>query len=186
MKAFLAGLTVILLIASNGLAQSDVIIKKRAKELNNQNNVRQGVAPPTQPQPARPPTTAPVPQPQSSALSKLQASLAGITPGSTATTEQKQKLANDISAVAQTAKPSQAAATKLAEELWRGIAVKALSPASRSRLVQELDAVLNPAKYPQIKLPAVYDDIQAIFQENGLDRKRAVAISDAVKAVQSR
>jgi hypothetical protein len=185
MKALLAALTVILLIVSNGFAQSDVIIKKRAKELNNQNNVRQGVAPPSQPQPARPPATAPAPQ-QSSALSKLQASLAGITPGSTATAEQKQKLANDISAVAQTAKPSQAAATKLAEELWGGIAVKALSPASRSRLVQELDAVLNPAKYPQVKLPAVYDDIQAIFQENGLDRKRAVAISDAVKAVQSR
>ena len=43
--------------------------------------------------------------------------------------------------------------------------------------------MLNPAKYPQAKMAAIFDDVQAIFQENGLERRRAVAVSDDVKAI---
>ena len=49
--------------------------------------------------------------------------------------------------------------------------------------MQELDAVLNPAKYPQAKLEGIIRDVQAIFQENGLARMKAVAIADDVKAI---
>jgi hypothetical protein len=46
--------------------------------------------------------------------------------------------------------------------------------------------VLNPSKYPQAKIQAIYDDIQAIFQENGADRKQAAAIVEDVKAFGTR
>ena len=44
--------------------------------------------------------------------------------------------------------------------------------------------MLNPSKYPQAKMQAIFHDIQAIFQENGGDRKHAVAISEDAKALQ--
>jgi hypothetical protein len=188
MKALFTAIAACLLLASNGLAQSgsDAIIKKRAKELNNQNNVRQGIAPPTQSQPATAqPATPPPPAQNSAALSRLQADLAAIAPGSTANPAQKLKIVNDLMAVALTSKPATNAAAKLAEDLWTGIATKPLSSTSRGRLVTEMDAVLNPSKYPQAKMPAIFDDIQAIFQENGADRKHAVVISDDVKALQA-
>jgi hypothetical protein len=43
--------------------------------------------------------------------------------------------------------------------------------------------VLNPGKYPQAKLDGIFADIQAIFQENGLGRNKAVVIADDVKAI---
>ena len=172
-------LAAIILATARVLAGPADIIKRRAQELNNQNNVRQGVAPPTQP--TQPPASTPAPPSQS--LTRLQADLAAMPGGSAATAEQKQKLANGLVAAAQGAKPTPAAAAKLAEDLTAAFATKALSATSRARLAQELDAVLNPTKYPQAKMQAIFDDIQAIFQENGLDRKHAVAISDDVKAL---
>src|SRR5712671_6846053 len=109
MKALFTAIAVCLLLPSNGLAQSgsDAIIKKRAKELNNQNNVRQGIAPPTQPQPSSAqPATPATPAANSAALSKLQGDLAVIPSGSIATPEQKQKIVNDLMAIAITAKPT--------------------------------------------------------------------------------
>ena len=43
--------------------------------------------------------------------------------------------------------------------------------------------MLNPAKYPMAKLDGILRDIQAIFQENGLARMKALAIADDVKAI---
>jgi hypothetical protein len=47
----------------------------------------------------------------------------------------------------------------------------------------ELDAVFNPARYPQAKPEGIFKDIQAMFQENGLAHAKAVAIAEDVKAV---
>ena len=58
MKKALAMIGAATLVASGVLAGPDVIIKQRAKEVRDQNNVRQGVTAPSQPaQPARPATT---------------------------------------------------------------------------------------------------------------------------------
>src|SRR5882724_9851250 len=153
------------LLAASSFAGPDVIIRQRAKELSNQNNVRQGVAPPTQPAPAAQPAAA-APQAPSQSVTRFQSDLAVVKADAPATADQKQKLANDLMAIAQGTKPSQAAATKLAEDLAVAAAAKPLSPASRARLAQEIDAVLNPSKYPQAKMQAIFDDVQAIFQEN--------------------
>src|ERR1051326_1563167 len=155
------------------------IIKERAKELRDQNNVRQGVAPPTQP-----PMTSVVPAPPAvtASLVRFQTDLGTLNAGAPATPDQKQKMVEELAMTSQGAKPSRAALAKLADDLSAAFAEKPLSAPSRARLVQELDAVLNPSKYPQAKLDGIFKDIQAIFQDNGLLRNKAVAIADDVKA----
>jgi hypothetical protein len=165
------------LLAADAFAGGEAIVKQRAKELSNQNNVRQGVAPPTAPPAAAAPSAA------SSAMAKFQTDLAAIAPGVAVTTEQKQLITRDLLAMVQGAKPASASVFQLADKLTAACAVKQLSPASRARLAQELDAVLNPAKYPQAKWDAIYTDAQAIFQDNGASRQSAVAIANDVKAL---
>lgn len=160
----------------------EVIIKQRAKELANENNVRQGVAPPTTaPAPA---SSAATPTPTlAPALGRFPTDLTAISANSQVTAAQKQKLTQELLAGALQAKPSPAAAAKLVDDLAAAFAEKPLSPSSRARLLMELDAVLNPAKYPQAKMEGIFADIQAIFQENGLSRNKAVTISNDVKSV---
>ena len=50
-------------------------------------------------------------------------------------------------------------------------------------MLSDLAAVLNPAKIQPAQMQAIYADIQAIFQANGMARKDAVKIVDQVKAV---
>lgn len=174
----LLGLTTLLTFSL--YADSASIIKQHAKELVNQNNVRQGVPPPTQS--AAPGASAPAAP--SAAISRLGSDLAALKGGSEITADQKQKLANDILAAAETAaKPSAASAKKLADDIAAACGDKALPATSRSRLVMELDAVLNPSRYPQAKLDGIYGDVQAVFQENGTPRTQAAQISTDIKTI---
>jgi len=182
MKTALTLLSLSLLAASAFGQGSQVIIRERAKELRDQNNVRQGVPPPTQPGQTVTPNGPAAPQP-SPALQKLKVDLSAITANSQATATQKEKIAQDLLAVAQSAKPSLSSATKLAEKVSAAFVEKPLSATSLARFAQELDAILNPAKYPQAKPDGIFADVQAIFQENGLKRDKAVAIADDVKAL---
>lgn len=182
----ITALTNALLIGSV-FAGPETIVRERAKELSNQNNVRQGVAPPTQaPQPApatTPGTAAPAAPPKSQAVTQFEADLGSIKANDPVTPVIKQKLAADILAIAEGTKPGATAAAKLAEDLATAAAAKPLDPKYRSRLGMELDAILNPAKYPKSNPSGIYSDIQATFQTNGSDRKQAVAIADDVKAL---
>lgn len=165
-------------------------VLKRARETRDQSNVRQGVPSPAQPaQPAQPrpaapaATTAPNPQLQQS-LAKVKANLAAIQANSTVTPAQKQQLSTNLLACAQGAsKPSLGTVAALAESLTAAFAQQPLSEASRNRLVSDLAAVLNPAKYTTTQMQAIYGDVQAIFQANGMARKDAVAIADQLRAV---
>jgi hypothetical protein len=188
MKATSALIGALTLLAASTLAQSDVIIKQHAKEIRDQNNVRQGVTPPAPaPQPVRttpttPTTTAPNPVQQS--LAKVRADLSAIQPNSQVTAQQKQQLAKDLMATAQGAnKPSSATVAALAEELSGAFAQKSLSEQDLKRLMTDLAAVLNPANIQPTQMQAIYSDIQAIFQVGGLARKDAVKVSEAAKAV---
>ena len=180
MKTRLILLGATLLLAANAIAGPETIIYQRAKELSNQNNVRQGVAPPTQAPPAPGTPAAPT---LTTSLVKFQTVLGALNMGTPATAVQKQQLTQNLALAAQGAKPSATLLTKLTEDLTAAFAEKPLSGSSRARLVQELDAVLNPAKYPNAKLDGIFKDIQAIFQDNGLSRSKAVTISEDVKAI---
>ena len=170
--------------ARAAITGAENIIRQRAKELVDQNNVRQGVAPPTQ-QPSPPSGTAAksTPAASSAALTQFQTSLASIKLAVPVTGPQKQKLTQELIAAAQAAKPTPVVATKLIEDLTAALVENPLPSSSRGRLVQELDAVLNPGKYPQAKLDGIIADVQAIFQDNGLVRQKAVVIADDVKAL---
>lgn len=185
MRTVLALLGVAMLLASDVFAQSDVIIKKRAQELRNQNNVRQGVAPPSQP--ARPATTSATtasPTPIQQSIAKLRADLTAIKANSPVTADQKQQIARDLTAVAQGAnKPSQATAANLADSLSAAFAEKPLAEKDCGRLLSDLAAVLNPANIQSAQMQAIYADIQAILQANGMARKDSVKIVEQVRAI---
>jgi hypothetical protein len=173
-----------LFLGASAWAGPEQIIKQRAKEVRDQSNVRQGVAPPTQTTPTAANPTAPAAPAISTSLTQFQTLLGTIKPESPATAQQKQLLAAQLLAAAHTgAKPAAATANRLVEGLCGAQAEKALPATSRARLVGELDAVLNPGKYPQAQLTAIFADVQAIFQNNGLTRAKAVAISESVKAL---
>jgi hypothetical protein len=114
----------------------------------------------------------------------LRADLTAIKANSPASAAQKQKIATDLIAVAHGAnKPSQATAANLANSLAATFAEKPLADRDCSRLLSDLAAVLNPAKIQVAQMQAIYADIQAIFQANGMVRKDAVKIVDQVKAI---
>ncbi len=170
-----------------------IIVKKRALELRDQNNVRQGVTPqnlPGQPvQPKQPvsPAASPAPDPVlQQNLAKVRADLAAVQANAAITPRQKQQLATNLLACAQgPGKPSPGSAAALADSLLAALAQKPLPEASRNRLVSRLAAVLNPGKIQASQMQAVYDDIQAIFQANGMQRREAVNLANQVKAVGS-
>src|SRR5438270_167113 len=106
------------LLCANTFAQvgaAGPIAKQRAREQVNQSNVRQGVTPPVQPTP--PPSSGTAATAQNQSLTRLQSALSAFHADATFTAEQKQKFASDISAAALGAKPSTAAAAKLAEDM---------------------------------------------------------------------
>jgi hypothetical protein len=178
-------------LVAGSLFADPIIVKQRALELRNQNNVRQGVTSPSQPaQPAQPAQLAPTPGTSASptpiqlSIARLRADLTAIKANSPATAEQKQKIAGDLMATAQGAsKPSQTTASNLANGLAAAFAEKPLADKDCSRLLSDLAAVLNPAKIQASQMQAIYADIQAIFQANGMARKDAVKLTDQVKAV---
>jgi hypothetical protein len=174
-----------MLATASVFAGPDVIIKKRAQEIRDQNNVRQGVAPPSQPaRPAAKPATPAAPTPIQQSVAKVRTDLAAIKAESQVTNEQKQQLAKDLIALAHGAnKPSASTAASLANSLSAAFAVKPLSDKDCSRLLTDLAAVLNPANIQAAQMDAIYADIQAIFQANGLARKDAVEVVNQVKAV---
>lgn len=186
MKTTFALIAMAGLLADNASAGPESVLK-RARETRDQSNVRQDVPaqkPPAPPsQPSRPAATAPSPLLQQS-LAKVRADLAAIQANSPVTSTQKQQLARDLLASAQgPGKPSATTVAALADSLTSAFAQKPLPESSRNRLVSDLAAVLNPANMQSAQMQAIYNDIQAIFQANGMVRSEAVKLVDQVKAV---
>ena len=131
MKPIFVSLTLaIFLPASTFAAGSEAIIKQHAKELRDQNNVRQGVPPPAPaPQPAKPSAAQPA---ALTLMAKLQADLAAIKPNSQVTAEQKQQLNRDLQALATgPKKPSPGATSKLAGDIAAALAQKVVETIRR-------------------------------------------------------
>jgi hypothetical protein len=171
------------LLSVSAFADSSSIIKQRAKELSNQNNVQQGVPPPSQPQ-SSPGTKQPaVATPLQVSIAHLRADLAAIKSDPAPTAAQKQQLTQHLIDTAQATKPSQPTASKLADDLSTALAQYPMSATDRDRLLSDINAALNPAKLQPDQLANIYADAQAIFQVAGLKRTAAVKISDDIKAV---
>ena len=165
------------------------MIKNRAKEVVNQNNVRQGVPPPSQPTPhpttpapASPTTSAPV-VPQAQSLAKIKADLAGFKTGSLATAEQKQQFIKDLAIAARSTKPALPTVTKFVDSLAAGLSEASLTPDQQGRLAQNIDAVLNSKPLPATQFDALIADVQAIMQVGSVKRTSAVSLANDLKAV---
>lgn len=183
MKTVFALSGVALLLAVNSAFGQDVQIKQRAKQLRDQNNERQGVTPATQASPSAAASSGRAAPSLSPSLVQFQTGLASIKAGTPVDTAQKKQLSQQVLAAPQGARPSAGSVNKLVADLTAAFAEKPLPASSRSRLMVELDAVLNPAKYPQAKPEGIFQDIQDMFHENGLAPSKAEAIAEDVKAI---
>jgi len=188
LPAVLAALCLLTQFAAGQGAQADQI-KRRAKELSNQNNVRQGVTPPAQPQ-TRPTvtpqvsSTKPAVTPQQG-IAKLQADIAAIKAGSPATAEQKQQFIKDIAAACRGTKPSLTTVTDFVNELTSALGGKPLDPAQQSRLAQNVDGILNSTAMSSSQFDAIIADVQAILQVGSAKRSAATSAANRLKAVGS-
>ncbi len=167
-------------------------ITQRARELVNQNNVRQGVGQPSQPAtppPAAPPQKLIAPNPaqiQLQNVNKIKNDIAAIRADAQIVQGKIQKLAADLLAAARgTRKPSPGALNKLAASLATSLAGKTLESAQELRLAQDLEAVVNGAKISQLQADSYVSDVQAILQVAGAKRNEAASAADEVKAVVS-
>lgn len=165
-------------------------IKQRAKELVNQNNVRQGVPPPAPPapRPAAPtsPGTAAAPNPavlQAQNIAKIKTDLAALKPGSTVTVVQKQQFIKDLAVAARTSKPSLPTVTKFVDTLAAALGENILGEPEQERLAQNLNSVFNSKPLPAAQFDAIIADVQAILQVGGVKRPAAANIAGNLKAV---
>jgi hypothetical protein len=190
MKILLATVAVSGLLASHVFgqgAQADQI-ERRAKELVNQNNVRQGIRSPAPPPVRRAPGVAnpgaaiPASTPEQS-IAKLRTDLAALKPGSPATPEQKRQLIKDIAVACRGPKPSLPAVSTFVNALTGASVDRTLEPAQVSRLAQDIDAVANSAGMPSSRLDAIIADVQAILQVEGANRNHAVSAANHLKTV---
>ncbi|HEV2209567.1 MAG TPA: hypothetical protein VG167_12380 [Verrucomicrobiae bacterium] len=176
--ALLLGLT-----ASGLAAGTDAIIKQHAKDLANQNNNRYNYLNPQAPAAAPTVPGAPAPPTLAPSLMKFQSELGALHAGEPASAEQQQQLTQDLHAGAQGAKPSSATVSNLVSNLSEVFAQKPLPAAIRARFVQELDAVLNPGKYPQARLEGIFTSMGTMLRDNGATDGKANQIVEAVKTI---
>ncbi|GEM_PF-628768 len=160
-------------------------IKQRAKELVNQNNVRQGVPPPAAPTP--PPTAPGTPgNPavlQAQNISKIKTDLAALKPGSPVTPEQKQQFIKDLAVAARSTKPSLPSVTKFVNTLAAALGENNLAAPEQERLAQNLNSVFNSKPLPAAQFEKIIADVQAILQVGGVKRSVAASIAGDLKAV---
>ena len=186
MKTLLTTVAVLGLLTSHVLGQADQV-KRRAKELVNQNNVRQGIAPPAQTQPPAIPTAA-TPTPANPAavqqsIAKIQADIAGIKPGAPVTAEQRQQLIKDIAVACRGTKPSLGTVTAFVNDLTGALGDKTLDAPKQLRLAQNIETVLNSGTLPATRFDASIADVQAILQVSGAKRNLAASAAGKLKTV---
>ena len=183
MKTFiLSGALVLLTMSTFGQAEK---VLQRAKEVSNQNNVRQGVPSPAPAvAPARPGTAAPsntVTQAQS--LAALQNDLAGFKTGTAVTEAQKQQFTVDLAKAVRGQKPSLTTVKKFVESLTTAASAATFTDEQRNRLALNLDAVLNSRGISAPQFDKIIADTQAILEVGTIKRANAISIAADLKAV---
>jgi hypothetical protein len=166
-------------------AQADMI-KRRAKETANQNNVRQGVPPPSPstPRPATPAAgvSAPVVT-QAASIARLTTDISNFKPNTIATDPQKQQFTISLTQSARGTKPSLGAVRKLVDSLSSALATATLDSEQQSRLAHDLEAVMNARTLTQLKFDRTIDDTQAILEVGTVKRSIAVSVAADLKTV---
>jgi hypothetical protein len=169
-----------------GGAQADMV-KRRAKETVNQNNVRQGVPPPAQltPRPAPPaqPGATPPAVTQAASLAKLTADIAGFKANAAATAEQKQQFTIDMAQSARGRKPSLGTVKQFVDSLTAALATATLTPEQQARLAQDIEGVFNAKSFSSLQFDKTIEDTQAILEVGTVKRTTAISVAADLKAV---
>ena len=188
MKAFLLVLFACALLTTPvyGQGAQGAQIKQRAKELVNQNNVRQGVPPPAPPTTPATPGNPALPNPavlRAQNISRIKTDLAALKPGSPVTPELKQRLIKDLAVAARSTKPSLPTVSRFVNALALALGENGLGDPERERLAQNLNSVFNSKPLPGSQFDAIIADVQAILQVGGVKRSVASSIAADLKAV---
>jgi hypothetical protein len=193
MKLLMVAILLAAVFATDAMASAQgALIKKKAKDLSNQNSVNQGVTPPTPARPTAPSAPATVPAspnaPKISAsrqqnINQLLADLKAIKSKSV-TPEQKQQLKKDLLAAAEGAKkPSSDSVTKLANNLSAVWADQKLSPQEQTFLATDLNTVLNSANMSAAESQGVLNRAQTILKYSGISKDDGQKIVNDLKAI---
>lgn len=169
-----------------GGAQADMV-KRRAKETVNQNNVRQGVPPPAQvvPRPiapAQPGATVPAVT-QAASIAKLTGDIAGIKLNAVATAEQKQQFTIDLAQSARGRKPSLGTVKQFVDSLMAALATATFTPEHQARLAQDIEGIFNAKSFSSLQFDKTIEDTQAILEVGTVKRTTAINVAADLKAV---
>lgn len=189
MKKFSVIAVLLALLCVEATAQIDQV-KRRARDLSNQNNVRQGVPPPVQIPPRAAQPVAPrtviatnAATVQAKNVAKIQKDLAAIKTGSAATDGQKQQLAMDIAGCARGTKPGSAIVKTFVDSLAVVLPDGTVAPEQQSRLAQNIEAVTNSKEFSPVQYDAILADVKATLEVAGIKRKSAEAPVKNLKAI---
>lgn len=181
MKRIVIAMVLTALLAPEVFGQGAAAIR-HAREVVNQNNVRQGV-----PSPAQQPPVATTPRSNTTTQAQSQVALqrdfAGFKPGTLATAAQKQQLTIDLAKAVRGNKPSLPVVKKFVESLSSASSDLTLTGEQQGRLVANIDAVLNSRSLSSAQFDKIIADTQAILQVGSVKRPTAVAIATDLKAI---
>jgi hypothetical protein len=195
MKRFLPALLIAALLTAGfrAGAQSDMIIKQRAKDIRDANNAQQGIAPPAAPAvpaaPAAPvvPAVPPVPQisaEQQKSIDQLTADLTAIKPGSPVPADQKLALEKDLTASAKGGtKPSKEAVTKLVGDLSAALSGKDIKERERGQLAKSINVLLNSGNVTTAQTQSFVTVAQTSLKSGGVGEADLKTVTDDLKAI---
>jgi len=184
-------LAIMLLPATGG---SEHLIKQRAKDVRDQSNERQGVAPSssvsTAPQPAAATQPGTVSQAPRSAAPKLstQAALIGealgaVSQSGNVTDQQEQELFQYLTQAAQgEVKPSDGKVKKLARDLAIAVEGAKLNSSQQSKLALQLERALNES-LDTTKMNALAADVFDMLRDMGSGKVDATIVSNDIKSI---
>lgn len=169
-------------------AQSDMIIKQRAKNLANANNAEQG-APPASP-PVAPPSAPPAPPPSPAEqkikrnVDKLEADLTAIKSGVDASDDQKQTLLTDLDTLARgSVKPSKDSLSKLTDDISTALSATNISSNERGQLAQAVNVVVNSSMTTPAQAQSFVGVAETSLRSSGVDDTGVQTVSDDLKAI---
>jgi len=170
-------------------AQADQI-KRRARNVADQNNARQGVPPPSQspatssPRPAAPTAAVtPVPlTPQQKSVASIRADLALL--AATNSIDNRRRFSKTLLTAARgTGKPTGAATDQLAEDIGAALASTKLAATHMDRLAQNLEGTLNSAAMAKTQAEAIADDVKSVLEKAGVNGQRAGLVAGDLKRI---
>lgn len=178
-----------------GHAGSEHLVKQRAKDLRDQNNERQGVAPNSRatPSPSQPVAPAqPTPTPYAAApaapqlspqAARIVKSLETVSKSKNPSDEAKQQLTDDIAAAVRgAAKPSPSKIEKLGRDFAKAVAGTELSATQSSKLAGQIERALNESLSAK-DMEALAAEMTETLKAAGAGKIDAAVVSNDIKSV---